>query len=586
MIDYSVGKAGDLPKWIHSKLSFVLGIDLSKDNIFNQVNGACVRYLNTRKTNANIPYAIFLQGNTSLNIRSLKAFGYEDENREKEIVKAIFGTGAKDAGLLGKGVYRHYGIANEGFNISSCQFSLHYFFENPTTLHGFLQNLAECTKLQGYFVGTCYDGHSVFDLLSQTKKHDSFIISKTDRRGKKHVICEITKGYDETGFPDTDACIGYPINVCQDTINRTYREYLVNFNYLVSILTYYGFVLVSKENAEKMGLSDSTGMFSTLYSEMEDEIKQDPTMKSNYKMSSNMCNEEKTLSFINRYFIFQKVQQVNAAKISKILLQKALDLDDADVGDDNDLLEIEEIKSEVSKYNYTHPIVKKLNKPKIILQEYVNVLEYSDDEQEEEKDEINKKKETDKQIYDMSSSDDDEDDTSSVSTLDTMPELDEITPPGISEKKTNVDNIYGNVPKETLDLWNKPLAESTKEKKERKLPPVRYTNLENGKKEEMKIESDNISIKAKEPVIQEKPKPKTKKNNTKKKEPVEKMSKEEKQKIKEEEKKRVKEEKLKAKEEEKKRVKEEKLKAAEDEKKRIKEEKLKASERNLQSFFQ
>jgi hypothetical protein len=572
LIDYSVGKAGDLPKWIHSKLSFVLGIDLSKDNIFNQLNGACVRYLNTRKTNPNIPYAIFLQGNSALNIRTQKAFGNEDENREKEIVKALFGTGSKDAGLLGKGVYRHYGIAHEGFNISSCQFSLHYFFENPTTLHGFLQNLAECTKLQGYFVGTCYDGRSVFELLSQTKKHDTFVISKTDKRGKKHVICEITKGYDETGFPDTDACIGYPINVCQDTINRTYREYLVNFNYLVSVLAHYGFVLVSKDNAEKMGLPDSTGLFSSLYTEMENEIKRDPSMKSNYKMASDMSNEEKTLSFINRYFIFQKVQQVNAAKISKLLLQKALDLDE-EMNDDVALLDIEEIKSEVSKYNYVHPNVKKLNKPKIVLQEYVNIIEYSDDEHEETQPEefAPKGKEDDEEIS-ISSSSSEEDDTTSASTMNTMPELEDVTPPGVPKPNTKFDSIYGNVPEETLELWNKP-NESVNENKPKKTHPVRYTDLTTGKKEELKINNEEITVKIKEQ--KEKPKPRAK-NNTKKKEPT--ISKEEKLKAKEDEKQRAKEAKLKAKEDEKQRAKEAKLKAKEDEKQRAKEAKLKAKE--------
>ena len=45
LIDFAVGKAGDLPKWIAAKLSFVFGIDISKDNIENHLDGACARYL-------------------------------------------------------------------------------------------------------------------------------------------------------------------------------------------------------------------------------------------------------------------------------------------------------------------------------------------------------------------------------------------------------------------------------------------------------------------------------------------------------------------------------------------------------------
>ena len=46
LIDYAVGKGGDLPKWINARLSFVLGIDLMRDNIENRLDGACARYLN------------------------------------------------------------------------------------------------------------------------------------------------------------------------------------------------------------------------------------------------------------------------------------------------------------------------------------------------------------------------------------------------------------------------------------------------------------------------------------------------------------------------------------------------------------
>ena len=48
-MDTSVGKAGDLQKWIDAKLSLVFGVDLSKDNIENRINGACSRYLKAKK---------------------------------------------------------------------------------------------------------------------------------------------------------------------------------------------------------------------------------------------------------------------------------------------------------------------------------------------------------------------------------------------------------------------------------------------------------------------------------------------------------------------------------------------------------
>ena len=60
LMDTSVGKAGDLQKWIDAKLSLIFGVDLSKDNIENRVNGACSRYLKAKKKYKVLPNAMFL----------------------------------------------------------------------------------------------------------------------------------------------------------------------------------------------------------------------------------------------------------------------------------------------------------------------------------------------------------------------------------------------------------------------------------------------------------------------------------------------------------------------------------------------
>ena len=45
----TVGKAGDLSKWIDARLSFVFGVDVSKDNIENRIDGACALFENAQK---------------------------------------------------------------------------------------------------------------------------------------------------------------------------------------------------------------------------------------------------------------------------------------------------------------------------------------------------------------------------------------------------------------------------------------------------------------------------------------------------------------------------------------------------------
>jgi len=364
LIDYSVGKAGDLSKWIHSNLNFVFGIDISRDNIEHPVDGACARYLKARKTSKRIPGALFIKGNSSLNIRDGSAFTGDKDSKEKVISRAVFGTGPKDLGILGKGVYDRYGVAEQGFHVSSCQFAMHYFFENQRTLHGFLRNLAECTRLQGYFIGTCYDGKTIFNLLSRKEEGESVVISQRKMASSPR-ICEIQKMYREKGFPDDASSVGYPISVYQETINKPFREYLVNFKYFVELMEHYGFVLVTRNEARQMGLPNGSGLFGELFDQMENEIQLNPRSKSFYKKAMETTDDEKSLSFMNRYFVFRKMRNVNAVKVSKLLLQSYSELDNEDYDD--------EMKEAIAKVQRGDPVVKrrirKLKNAKVTLTE-------------------------------------------------------------------------------------------------------------------------------------------------------------------------------------------------------------------------
>ena len=358
LIDFAVGKAGDLRKWIDSHMSFVFGIDYSKDNIINQSDGACVRYLKEAQKNSDVPKSLFVQGDSGLNIRSGNAFTTE---KEKQVARAVFGQGPKDITELGKGVYNHYGIGELGFNIASCQFALHYFFKNPTTFHQFLRNLAECTKLGGHFIGTCYDGETVFKLLKSSRKDDGVTIMKGGRK-----IYEVIKKYDQSGFPDDDMSLGYPIHVYQESINQYIQEYLVNFPYFIRIMEDYGFVLATKDEARHMGLPDGSAMFSELFNLMEGEVKRDSNKQANYRSAVFMSPEEKRISFMNRCFIFKKVRSVDAKKMMETLLKGE---EFKDRNSEETLNEVEKMVQEQAELE--QPIVKKrrlvLKKPAVAL---------------------------------------------------------------------------------------------------------------------------------------------------------------------------------------------------------------------------
>ena len=303
LIDYACGKGGDLPKWINSNLNFVLGIDLSKDNIENRLDGACARYLNYCQKYTSVPSALFLNGNSSVNIKNGDAFNNE---KSKNIVKALFGEGTKNEVNLGKGVYKNYGIASNGFNISSIQFAIHYMFENEQILNEFLKNVSQCTAINGYFIGSCFDGKKIFKMMESYKINEFRSLFKDDKK-----IWQIYKKYSNVEYNDDESCLGYAIDIYQESINKNIREYLVNFDYLTRILENYGFVKLTKEEVKELDLPDSICGFEEMYNFMLYNLERNKSLINSIGSSLNMSDQEKEISFLNNYFIYKKVRNID-----------------------------------------------------------------------------------------------------------------------------------------------------------------------------------------------------------------------------------------------------------------------------------
>lgn len=315
LIDMSVGKGGDFPKWIAAKLSFVFGLDVSRDNIENRLDGACARFLSYKKQYRSMPYALFVTANSALNIRDTEACVTD---KGKEITRAVFGEGPRDEKKLGKGVFRQYGKGEDGFDVVSNQFSIHYFFENTEVLNNFLRNVSECCKVGGYFIGTSYDGREVFRQLENKEIGESIFINKD---GVK--MWEIKKQYDQTEFTNDMSSVGYKIDVYQESINKTFSEYLVNYEYLIQLIENYGFVLVERDEARSLGLPNSIGNFDQLYYEMQSQIKTRKIKRADLFSAPDMTSDEKKISFLNKYFIFKKIRDVNAEEVSRVMMNES-----------------------------------------------------------------------------------------------------------------------------------------------------------------------------------------------------------------------------------------------------------------------
>jgi len=339
LIDMTAGKGGDLPKWINAKLSFVFGVDVSEDNITNRIDGICARYLKYKKTTRSMPRALFLHGNSSLNIRNGSACYSE---KGKKIVDAIVGIGPKDE-TLGKGIYNAYGKGKDGFDIVSNQFSIHYFFENQHTFYNFIRNVSENCKVGGYFIGTCYNGQKIFRELSSKKIGESIFILNENRSK----MWEIKKKYESEEFNDDNSCLNYKIDVYQESINKTFSEYLVNFNYLTRELENYGFALLTEEELQSKGFPSSIGSFSELFDKMKSELQQKKILKKNIGQALNMTTNEKRISFLNNYFIYKKIRAPDVKELTLHALSKVEELKESKTPTQNQLFQI---KRDVKKY--------------------------------------------------------------------------------------------------------------------------------------------------------------------------------------------------------------------------------------------
>ena len=283
LIDFATGKAGDLHKWLSCKFQIVLGIDLSKDNIHNANDGACSRYLSIIKENSSKRKYIFMEGDSSKLIET-NAIG-NDNPISREIIEHF--TGKVNHSIKYRGL-PDFGSTQHGFDVGTIQFAIHYLFQDKYKLNGFLKNCADMIKQNGYLIGTCYDGETIFKMLKKDEMKELYI--------DDHKIWHIKKKYKSKRFLADETCLGYKISVFQDSINQEVDEYLVHFKYFISMMKKYGFEIPDNKKI-KLFKHKPIDFFSALYDE---------------KKHKTLSKEEQQISFLNKYFIFQKVNQIDS----------------------------------------------------------------------------------------------------------------------------------------------------------------------------------------------------------------------------------------------------------------------------------
>ena len=312
ILDTSIGRGGDIGKYIRSKapISFFMGLDISPD-----VNKAAKKLHLMGNTAPKV--SIILQYDTSKSIKGGHGCVGKHVDRNKLMIDILYDRQKKLPQELRTLVPKYKGLAKKGFDLISCQFTIHYYFSDEISLRNYIQNISENLKEGGHFIGTCYDGMKVFKQLQENEGHMEMV----DEFGNK--VYSITKQYDMEKFDykkdDRERLFGQKIDVYMNSIGKTFSEYLVNFELLIDIMKEYDLVLAKPSftkdykgffDNKDLQYTDGLGGFEQIIGNLDKLYSKDLSLKQHFPESFALIKEKnkllRDLSSLNNWFIFEK----------------------------------------------------------------------------------------------------------------------------------------------------------------------------------------------------------------------------------------------------------------------------------------
>ena len=216
---------------------------------------------------------MFAAGDCSKSIRNGKAADNIDPE-SKALLRHIFERPDKNYSFI-----RNF---PKTFNVVSCMFSIHYFFENEEMLDRFIRNVAENLAQNGKFILTFMDK----GLVKKVLEKDGKAVGKDV--ASEAVIWAIIRKYNI----HQSSVYNQKIDVFIENTGRLISENLVDLNTLISKLSKYKIHLIETETFQetfnkKLATSTNQRQLDILNSLNEDE---------------NL----KTFSFLNRWCIFER----------------------------------------------------------------------------------------------------------------------------------------------------------------------------------------------------------------------------------------------------------------------------------------
>jgi len=282
LLDISVGRGGDLAKWDKAQITHVFGFDPSVDSI--------------KSTDPNNPGAK----------ERLKNYKFQKDKLKKTNVEFDVGYATMPLGdprnpqipNIDSRIFNFISKKKlNGFDLISCQFSLHYFFVNEIAIRNVLSLVSKYLKPGGYFFGTSIDGEKIvkyFQLSGNPKTINGKLYSIT-REFPDKLTKSFGNQYKFTIYDSFDKTNYF--NTIPESI-----EYLVDFNKLNTLAAEYSLEPVKINFFEKI-------IGSNAYSSSRSNVM---SFEEVYSMNlwtpreKEITNDELQISFLNSAFVFRK----------------------------------------------------------------------------------------------------------------------------------------------------------------------------------------------------------------------------------------------------------------------------------------
>lgn len=288
VLDLGCGRGGDNEKFYHARVGNYVGVDVDFEGLYSSIDGAVKRYEKQKKIYPDFGKMTFIQADGGVLLNS--------EEQNKSIPK--MSKENKD------NIERIFSKKNQ-FDIINASFSLHYMFGTKLTVNNFIENIKNNLKVGGFILFEIFDAEKVMKLLGDDNKYTSYY---TDEDGKKLKFFEIVKKFNGELKDKPGEAIDVFLSMFMEE-GKYIEEYLVSNKLLIDTMKKAGCHLVDTE------------YFSTVYEMNKEyftkaiEYEENPKNKKFYKDVATFYDnlkgidkESKIYSFLNRYYIFKKLE--------------------------------------------------------------------------------------------------------------------------------------------------------------------------------------------------------------------------------------------------------------------------------------